>query len=145
MIKKPILVALVAGALVFPLHYSFAENSSSTARERKPEVNLTCMQTASSKRDSAVIAGFDSYYSGIKTALQTRQSSLSNAWTYADRKARRSAIKSAWDAFRTSAKTTKKAFKESKGAAWSQFRTDAKACGPSAGDDGANPSVDAEL
>ena len=97
-------------------------------------VDGTCMVTAVTKRDNAILAAMDAYSAAVHSALQTRTSAVTTAWQNTDVKARRAAIKAAYLAGRTTVKTARKDWKAGRDAAWKQFRTDRKACGATAAD-----------
>ena len=107
---------------------------------------MSCMQTAIDTRDTAIIAGLDTYYSAAKTALQTRQAALKAAWAQADQKTRREATKAAWDTYTKSVKTARMTMKTAHKAAWTKFEADRKVCSPkAAGDDRGSLGTDNQL
>lgn len=107
---------------------------------------LSCMQTATAARDTAVIAGLDTYYSIAKTALQARQSALTAAWAQTDQKTRKAAIKTAWDAYMKSVKSARMDMKSAHKAAWVKFEGDRKVCSPhTASDDRGSLGTDNQL
>ncbi len=107
---------------------------------------LSCMQTATEKRDNAIIAGLDVYYPAAKTALQTRQAALKSAWAQTDTKTRRAATKAAWDAYKNSVKSAREAMKTAHKTAWTAFEADRKVCNPKATkDDNGSLGMDSQL
>ena len=102
------------------------------------------MQAAVEKRDTAIIAGVDTYTASVKAALQTRKDAIKAAWALTDKNARNNAIKAAWTAFQGTWKKTSQGMKATKKTAWQTFRADAKACGQT-GADSSGEGMDAGL
>ncbi|MBI2592929.1 MAG: hypothetical protein HYW37_02105 [Candidatus Colwellbacteria bacterium] len=96
--------------------------------ERK--VDVACIQTAVSKRESALTSGLDIYTGALKTAFSARQSALNAAWALTDRKQRKETLRTAWSTFRDASKKAQKDWKTAKRAAWDTYTKDRKACGP---------------
>lgn len=111
-----------------------------------PIMDLACMQTAVDKRDTAIIAAFSNFTSTTTSALGMRKQNLVEAWKLTDKKARRDAIKRAWNFYTTSVKIARRAFNASRKAAWKQFYTDRKSCkGINIGDDAGTEGHDINL
>lgn len=109
-------------------------------------LNVPCIQTATEKRDQAIMSAWDTYAAAIKTALSTRLSAIKSAWAISVAKDRRAAIKTAWRDYDKAVKNAKKTMRAAKEAAWKQFRTDRRACGQAAtSDDTSNSGADASL
>lgn len=127
---------------------AFAETTtgtnSSLKMERSQTVDGACMSSAVDKRDTALIAAFDTFSAAVKSAYTTRKDALKAAWLITDVTQRRAALKTAWEAFRKSQKAAREAFRKSKQAAWKQFKTDAKACKGNVSDEG-NVETTAEV
>lgn len=79
----------------------------SSRNNTKKSVSVTCMAPVVTAREDALVS-----------ALQARKSALVAAWALTDDKARRDALKDAWEAFR-----------DANNAAWRTYRSAAKACG----------------
>ena len=90
---------------------------------------VSCIQNAIDMRDNAVIAGLDVQSVSVKSAIQARITALKGAWTQSGKKARRDALKTAWDANRKAVKSARESFKTARKAAWDKFNADRKACG----------------
>lgn len=130
---------------------SSSSRKSDDGRMRKEDkskkgvvVDSACMQAAVEKRDSAIIAGVDTYTASVKAGLQTRKDAIKAAWALTDKTARNNAMKAAWAAFQGTWKKASQGMKAVKKTAWQTFRTDAKACGQT-GADSSGESVDASL
>lgn len=104
-----------------------------------------CAATAVEKRDNAIISAWDTFTAARKTALTTRRDSLISAWNNAAKGTRKSALKSAWRTFRSSAKQARRAYKNSVKSAWKTFKSDLKACGGTTKDEGAGYGDDNSL
>lgn len=105
------------------------------------EVDLVCMQTAVEKRDNAIIAGLDTYYTNVKAALVARRDALKAAWGMTDRKARQEAIRKAWNDFKGTWKKERRALDIARKKAWKEFNKDKRACnGQGEGEDQGNDS-----
>ncbi len=128
-----VITSFLALAVTLPVIAQTANTSTATSTAgRGSDVNLVCVQNAVSKRDTAVGSAFDAYYTAEKAALTSRTSALSSAWTITDRKARRTAIRTAWKNFQTASKSVQKTFRTAKKTAWDTFTTDRKVCGKGA-------------
>ncbi|MBI1975342.1 MAG: hypothetical protein HYS57_03210 [Parcubacteria group bacterium] len=103
----------------------------------RPSPNLLCMQKAVTGRDNRIISAVDAYHQAVIGALETRLSELVAAWGISNAKARKAALKAAWDKFRSTRKSAAKVLKEQRTAAWNQYRADAKACKTARGGGGA--------
>ncbi len=106
---------------------------------------VACIQTAVETRDTAIITAFDTYAVAVKAALTTRKDALKAGWALAIAKERRTAIMSAWKAYKTALQTARGALKASKKLAWDGFKTASKACKPTKTQDNTNQSVDNTL
>ena len=92
-------------------------------------VDGACMAAAVDVRDTAVIAGLDTYYTAVKASLVARKGALKAAWVLTDTAARKTAVKAAWDAFRGTWKASAKTLNTARKAAWDVFKTSSKVCG----------------
>lgn len=89
---------------------------------------LACISTAVGKRDDAISAAFTVFSGKISSLLSARKSALMAAWLLTDKKARRTAIKKAWNDFNTGAKSARRELNKARLAAWKTYKTDGKAC-----------------
>jgi hypothetical protein len=92
---------------------------------------VSCVISAVDKRDTAIIAAFDTYTSAARSALTVRKDALKVAWAIADTSQRKTAIRAAHKTYRSSVMTARNNFKNAKKTAWKQFKSDAKLCGTS--------------
>lgn len=103
-------------------------NSPRVSKIPKPTPNLVCIQSAVSKRESAIGSAWSTLSSAITSALSVRKDALVAAWGVTNAKDRRIAIRTAWDVFAKSNRDARKVLKDARNSAWSQYKTDAKAC-----------------
>lgn len=115
-----------------------AEVSSSAA------IDLACMATAIDVREAAVATALDTYHANIKTALQTRRAALKAAYSITDAKARKDAIKAAWETFSGTWRKNAKDLKTARRAAWNTFNTERKECNGQA-ESNMNMGIDMKL
>lgn len=103
-------------------------NATSTATSTPSTLNLSCVQTAVTTRETSVINAYEVMSTSIKTALVTRQSELTAAWGITDNQARRTARKAAWDKFNKASREARKIYKASIKTTWRTFHSSSKAC-----------------
>jgi len=133
--KKIIFFVAIASIIALPI-FVLAKNNAT--------VDLTCMQNAVEKRDSAIITAWDKYSASVKSALETRKSALKSAWTITEKTERISAIKTAWNNYKSAIKTTRQTWMKERKATWQAWKTDAKTCKGNA-EDKTTESVDNTL
>ena len=104
-------------------------SSASTSSSSTPSSDgLACVKSVVDKRESGIISNQSAFNSTAQTALETRRNRLSDAWSISDNKERKSAVKSAWNNFKTSSKSARKTLQDGNKSAWSTFETSRKAC-----------------
>jgi hypothetical protein len=108
---------------------AFAETTATvTAAPVRKTVDLACMVAAVDAREVALQTAFTTFGTAQTAALTTRASALHTAWGMTDAKARRTALKTAWNTYRTSHRAAVSAHRTAHNSAWSAFRTAAKTC-----------------
>ena len=123
---------------------STTTGTSTATSTPKRMVNLVCMQGAVDKRDTAIVVAVDKLSVSWKKAVETRKGVLVSAWKIEDTKARREALRAAWNAYNKEHKVARDMFKTDRRLAWKQFETDRKLCGKNVQtDDATNERVDA--
>ena len=149
---KKLITAIILTALMLSVAPILADNTStSTATSTPPKpkkvVNLVCMQTAVEKRDNAIIAVFTARDAALITALTARRDALKAAWGISDAKARRTALRTAWDNYKKARRKAVDDFNKARKAAWRQFYKDIKLCKDRSGSDleVVGEGVDAQL
>lgn len=136
MVKKLLFLSAVASLFaVTTVSPALAGKGPTAADPAVMQAQLTCMATAVDKREVAIQAALDVYYTAAKTSLQTRQTGLKAAWAVQDRDARKKAIKDAWTAFKGTWRNESKKMNKARNAAWQQFNVDRKACGVASADE----------
>ncbi|MBI2451222.1 MAG: hypothetical protein HYV52_02720 [Parcubacteria group bacterium] len=102
----------------------------------------TCMQTAVTKREDALMTSYDVWTAAVKTARTTLKTDLVAAWGKSTVGEVKTARKDAWKKWRDSRKSATQILSVSRKSAWNTFKTDNGACKPpatgkadSAGDD----------
>ncbi len=108
---------------------AFAESRPSQIPQNQATLNVTCIQNAVEKRDSAIITAHGAFNTSITSALTVRKDALKSAWAKPTRQERSSARKAAYDTFRTSQKSAHETLRSVRKTSWSTFDTDMKACG----------------
>ena len=146
--KKSIIAGVLMSSVLFGgVSVAFAETTGTTTNGGVPVVtatntpkatfDVTCVQNAIEKRDTAISASVDVFATSVKSALTTRKDALKGAWAITKAQDRRTARKAAWAAYNKSAKDAHTALKTTRNSAWSTYKTDLKAC--KAGDAGEGP------
>lgn len=108
-------------------------------------LDLPCMVTAVDKRDTAVIAAWDTFSTSYKAALVARRDALKTAWNDTNKNTRRASVRNAWKAFRNTKKSTWRTRRSAIGAAWRQFNADRRACGAQAADESGTQAQDLNI
>ena len=127
MVKKVLVSSIVSLSLLAGALAVLAETTTTESNPAKT-VNIACVQTAVGVSETAIQVAFSKFSTAISSALQTRASALSAAWTMTDKKQRNAAIKTAWANFKTAKKDTTKTFRTEQSVAWKQFAKNRKAC-----------------
>ena len=126
--KKTSIVLGFLSLAVLPVLAS-AQVATSTTRTALSPTKVTCVQNAIEKRDSAIIAGHNTFNTSITGALTARKDALKSAWALTDRAAMKTAKKTAWVNFSTSQKSAHDSMRSVRKSSWSTFNTDMRACG----------------
>lgn len=131
--NKYLLTSVIAGTVLSlgfsPLAYATTTTATGTpATKPKVSYDITCVQNAVEKRETALIGGVDTLSTSLKAALTTRKDALKASWAITDAKERRAARKAAWDNYRTGAKNAHTALKTTRKSAWDTFETEMKSC-----------------
>lgn len=103
-------------------------------------VNFTCVGTAVAKREASLLASWQKFDDAVEASLKTRSTALASAWSLSDNKARKEAVKKAWQEDRSARKSAGSTLKNEKKSAWSTFKSEAKACGGSVGGEASQES-----
>ncbi|MEN9921281.1 MAG: hypothetical protein RLZZ517_259 [Candidatus Parcubacteria bacterium] len=119
------------------------KNASST-KDGLKNVDATCVSTAVSTREDAIMAAWTTFNTDVTETLTARKSALVAAWAKSDSKERRAAVKDAWANAKKERKAAALEYKNAKKAAWATFKTEAKKCGGSEGSDASGESESGE-
>ena len=138
--------SLVLAAVVMAGGIVLAQTNSSArpTPSPRPTPNVSCITTAITTRDNAIIAARDAQHTAIDAALTTRISELSAAWQQTVAKTRQVDLKLAWQDYANAAKNANRTYSTARLAAWKQFATNDRACGPASADNSMGSSVDAQ-
>ncbi len=114
-----LMLLIAALALPFP-------SSAATVAPKAKKVDTTCMQAAVASRESAVLAGWDSFTDTMHSGLVTRAAALNTAWGMDAGTGRAKALKDAWTAWKKVRKDAHTELKADRKAAWATFKTTVK-------------------
>ncbi len=131
--KKTTLAFSIAALAFLPMLAS-ADNhslraSTTSATSTPSATKIACVQNALEKRDSAVIAGHNTFNTSIVSALTARKDGLKNAYALADRTAAKTAKKTVWNTFKSQVKVAHDTMRGVRKTSWSAFNTEMRACG----------------
>lgn len=139
-------IAFVAASVLGAVSLAKAttnENTNNTNNTNSSKtVNLVCMQNAVVARDNAILTAESTLNVAWSNALTARRDALQAAWTLTTKKARMSAIHTAWTTYNKAMIAAKKAFRKSRNAAWATYRTTAKTCHGNLGEENHSASSD---
>lgn len=123
---KTILVAVLVAviAVIAPLSTLTAE--AREGRSVRGAADTTCMQTAVSTREAALITAFDTFNTDVKTALIARKAALNDAWGSTTVSERNVALKDAWKTWKSAHKEAFKDLKAARKEAWDTFKSTVK-------------------
>lgn len=137
---KKYLALTLAFVILFTGTFVFAEGNVSvktqpTRSELKGATSLdmtviACIKTAITKREDTLSTGYSTYSINIASSYSARKVALLAAWDSSDAKTRRSAVRSADLAFKSSVLSAKKAWNGTRRTTWSVFESERKACSP---------------
>lgn len=114
---------LLTFAVALPV---FAHGDTATETKTKKNVNLSCMQTAVTVRETALLTAFGAFHDDIEEGLEARKTALITAWGLSSGAERTKAIRTAWKTWKTDQKDAHKAFKSARKSAWDTFKSTVK-------------------
>jgi len=123
--KKIFLLAL---ALVFIATPVLAQTKKPAVVAKTPTINISCVKKAVLLREQKLIMVHQEHSSMFNKALIDRQTALSSAWDLTDVKARKAAVKKAWDKFSIAKKDSSNKLKKLVQIIWTSYKSDAKKC-----------------
>ena len=89
---------------------------------------VSCIKVALEKRETAVISAVTNNQTNVLSALNTRKTSLLAAWDKTTRADVKSAISTAWSAYKSSMTTLRSTLSTARKGARVTYRADVKAC-----------------
>ncbi len=104
------------------------ERSSRASAVALTEVQLTCLRTAVSTRETGIRTAYSTLTVGLLAGMDARAKALDAAWMLSDKMARKTAREAAWSTWDTTAKTARETFKTARKTTWDTFRTSTKTC-----------------
>lgn len=131
------ILSITALILIATTSLAFAESRENQGRRdltsstSATTLNVSCIQNAVEKRDSAIIVAHGTFNTSIVNALTIRKDALKTAWAKPTRQERASGRKVAYDTFKASQKSAHEALRSVRKTSWNTFDTDMKACGVS--------------
>lgn len=150
--KKIALSVLAIALIALSSGLAFAQGDGTGRPEVKPVLTtldataIACIKSAVIKREEALIVGFDTYATALKTARGARKDALALAWDKTVASERRLAVKSADKTFAESSRSARKTWNDARRAIWRAFEVDRKACNVAVSSaDTGSPSTDASL
>ncbi len=121
-------IFLFAGSLPVSANSDAATTAAVTTKKVKKEknVDLSCMQTAVTVREEALVTALSSFHDDLESSLNTRKSALIAAWGITEKTTRSAAIKNAWADWKTDKKDATKDLGTARKAAWDTFKSTVK-------------------
>lgn len=126
--KKISITLAVASLIAVPLLASAQAIATSTTSSM-PARNVVCIQSAIEKRETALIAGHNTFNTSIVNALTARKDGLKSAYALTDKGATKTAKRAVWSKFKVDGKAAHDSMRSVRKASWSAFNTDMRACG----------------
>lgn len=123
--ERKITIALTMAFVLALIAPAMAQDSGNATNVT---VNVTCIQDAIEKRDSAIVPAFNAFSSSVVTALETRKTELKAAWEKTNTAERRLALRDAWKKYKKAVTDARKQLRTAKKTAWQQFAQEAQAC-----------------
>lgn len=100
-----------------------------TTKAKAKIVNPICLQGAIEKRETSLIADYNTLNTSLTTALSVRKEALKSAVELPTKAEIVTAKSTANKTFDASAKSARTVMKASRTSAWTVYKTDTKACG----------------
>jgi hypothetical protein len=122
------LAVIMLGLFMGTMAFANGNNDDNRVSGPLPADVKTCITTAITARENAIIAGHNAFNTSINTALETRKTALIAALDGVTRSDRMVARKNAWIAFSTSSKSAHTTMKSVRNSAYATYKTAATAC-----------------
>ena len=147
--KKILFSLLLSAFILSAASVALAATTTAKTSAKSPAraLDTVCVQNAVDKRETSILAAFDTRYNSTKVTIQKRNEAQKTAWQMGEAKDRKTALRKVWVDYSAAMKKVTKEWQTNRSNVWKQFTTDRRACGPTAaaedGNVGAN--VDAQL
>lgn len=125
---KKISIALATVTMLATPIFALAQVATTTG-VTQPTRNVACVQAAIEKRETAIIAGHNTFNTSIVSALTLRKDGLKSAYALSEKGATKTAKKAVWGKFKTDARTAHDSMRTVRKSSWSTFNTEMRACG----------------
>lgn len=137
-------------ASVLALAFAFSLPISADAAMRNDTTTNTaviaCVKTAVATRESALSSAWTALNSAVVSAYSARASALADAYSNGTRAEVRADVKTAWKAFKDTVREARAEVKSDRADAWKTFKASAKSCkGTGDLDDSTNASVEGSV
>lgn len=125
--KKISITLATLSLIAVPLLASAQLNATTTGN--MPARNVICIQSAIEKRETALIAGHNSFNTSIVSALTVRKDGLKSAYALTEKGATKTAKKAVWSKFKTDGKAAHDSMRSVRKGSWNTFNADMRVCG----------------
>lgn len=143
---KKITIIFICLLLLTPIAGPALADTATGTSAQALKIDTACIQSAISKRETAIASGFSAYSSSVSSALKARATAFASAWELTSAKARNTALKAAWKAYKSSISLARSAWSRARQSSWVAFYDARKSCGTNAAaEDTTTHSVDATL
>jgi hypothetical protein len=146
--KNSILSIALLASIIAPSSVAFAEKNGSSMEDSKDKmeqvreekssnfteltpVQISCVKSAITKREDALVLGRTAYMTAVTNAYAVRKNAILAAWDKTTVQERRMAVRAADKSFKDSSKSARSTWETSRKSAWSVFGTEKKNCGVS--------------
>lgn len=92
-------------------------------------VQLSCLKSATTKREDSVIAAMNAFHSAMITAMTARKTALESVWSMPKSSDRSVARETLHTVYKNSMTLAHKNLKVARDGAWTSFKTESKSCG----------------
>lgn len=89
---------------------------------------ITCIKSAVEKRETTLFSTLTTYQNDSLTVLTARKTALLDSWNKSTKLEIKSAVSSAWKAYKSSMLTLKSTLNASRNTAWTTYKADIKSC-----------------
>ena len=105
---------------------AFAHGTAEVEIKNKKTTNLSCIQTAVTVRETALLTAFGAFHDDVEEGLEARKTALISAWGLTSGAERTKALRTAWKEWKTDQTNANKSFRTARKSAWDTFKTTVK-------------------